>query len=77
MIKPSDFEKTGKGIYASENTRRIIITEWGKSLRGVITYHSDDRKMGWWRSIRTEAINVQKYEIYYDELPYEPFIYMW
>lgn len=75
MIKPSDFEKAGKGVYASENARRIIITEWEKSLRGVITNPSDGHKMGWRRIIRTEALNVQKYIT--DGLPYEPFIHRW
>lgn len=75
MIKTSDFEKAGKGVYASEKARRVIITEWEKSLRGVITYPSDGRKMGWRRIIRTEALNVQKYIT--GGVPYEPFIYRW
>ncbi|MBQ6971871.1 MAG: type I-B CRISPR-associated endonuclease Cas1 [Synergistaceae bacterium] len=75
MIKSSGFEQAGEGIYASENARRIIITEWEKSLRGVITYPSEGHKMGWRRIIRTEALNVQKYIT--EGLPYEPFIHRW
>ena len=75
MIKPSDFESAGKGIYVSENARRVIVSEWEKSLRGVITYPSEGHRMGWRRIIRTEALNVQKYIT--EGLPYEPFVYRW
>ena len=53
MIKLSNFEQVWEGVYASENAHRIIITEWGKSLRGVITYPSGGHKMGWRRILRT------------------------
>ena len=76
MLKPSDFEPIGNGgIYASENARKIIISEWEKSLRGTITYPSAGQKMGWRRVMRTEALNIQKYIT--EGLPYEPFIHRW
>ena len=76
MIKPSDFEQAGKGIYVSENARRIIVSEWEKSLRSTITYpsaNSDSHKMGWRRIMRTEALKVQRYIT--EGIAYDPFLY--
>ena len=74
MIKPSDFEQAGKGIYVSENARRIIVSEWEKFLRNT-SAPSESRKMGWRRIMRTEALKVQKYIT--EGIAYDPFLHKW
>ena len=78
ILKASDFSSgQDGGIYASDNTRKIIIDTWEKSLRQTITYSypSIKQKMGWRRIIRAEALKVQKYIT--DGTVYEPFIHKW
>ena len=76
MIHASDFSRNDSGgIYASEAARRVIVSEWEKSIARTVEVPSGGRKSSWRGMVRLEAQKVQNFIT--GSAPYEPFIHRW